>query len=67
MKGKVKWFNAEKGYGFISSEDGKDVFVHYSQILQDGYKSLEEGQTVTFEAVESDKGLQARNVDVSST
>ena len=55
MKGKVKWFNAEKGYGFISSEDGKDVFVHYSQILQDGYKSLEEGQTVTFEAVESDK------------
>lgn len=62
MKGKVKWFNAEKGYGFISSEDGKDVFVHYSQILQDGYKSLEEGQTVTFVAVESDKGLQARNV-----
>ena len=60
MKGKVKWFNAEKGYGFISSEDGKDVFVHYSQILQDGYKSLEEGQTVTFEAVESEKGLQAR-------
>ena len=57
MKGKVKWFNAEKGYGFISSEDGKDVFVHYSQILQDGYKSLEEGQTVTFEAVESEKGL----------
>lgn len=56
MKGKVKWFNAEKGYGFISSEDGKDVFVHYSQILQDGYKSLEEGQTVTFEAVESEKG-----------
>lgn len=65
--GKVKWFNAEKGYGFISSEDGKDVFVHYSQILQDGYKSLEEGQTVTFEAVESDKGLQARNVEVCSS
>ena len=67
MKGKVKWFNAEKGYGFISSEDGKDVFVHYSQILQDGYKSLEEGQTVTFEAVESEKGLQARNVEVWSS
>ena len=67
MKGKVKWFNAEKGYGFISSEDGKDVFVHYSQILQDGYKSLEEGQTVTFEAVESDNGLQARNVEVCSS
>lgn len=67
MKGKVKWFNAEKGYGFISSEDGKDVFVHYSQILQDGYKSLEEGQTVTFEAVESEKGLQVRNVEVCSS
>lgn len=63
MKGKVKWFNAEKGYGFISSEDGKDVFVHYSQILQEGYKSLEEGQVVEFEAVESQKGLQARNVE----
>ena len=67
MKGKVKWFNAEKGYGFISSEDGKDVFVHYSQILQDGYKSLEEGQTVTFEAVESEKGLQSLNVEVCSS
>lgn len=63
MKGKVKWFNAEKGYGFISSEDGKDVFVHYSQILQDGYKSLDEGQAVEFEAIESQKGLQARNVE----
>lgn len=63
MKGKVKWFNAEKGYGFISGEDGKDIFVHYSQILQDGYKSLDEGVEVTFDAVESDKGLQARNVE----
>lgn len=62
MKGKVKWFNAEKGYGFISQEDGKDIFVHYSQINQEGYKALEEGQEVEFEAVEQDKGLQARNV-----
>ena len=63
MKGKVKWFNAEKGFGFISGEDGKDIFVHYSQILADGYKSLDEGQEVTFEIVDSDKGLQARNVE----
>ena len=63
MKGKVKWFNAEKGYGFINGEDGKDIFVHYSHIQQEGYKSLEEGQEVTFDAVDSDKGLQARNVE----
>ena len=63
MKGKVKWFNAEKGYGFISGEDGKDIFVHYSQILQDGYKSLDEGVEVMFDAVDSDKGMQARNVE----
>lgn len=63
MKGKVKWFNAEKGYGFISGEDGKDIFVHYSHIVQEGYKSLEEGQPVSFSVVESDKGLQARNVE----
>lgn len=62
MKGKVKWFNAEKGFGFISNEEGKDIFVHYSQIEQDGYKSLEEGQPVEFEAVEVDKGLQAHKV-----
>lgn len=62
MKGKVKWFNAEKGYGFIAQEDGKDIFVHYSQINQEGYKLLEEGQEVEFEVVEQDKGLQARNV-----
>ena len=60
MKGKVKWFNAEKGYGFIN---GKDIFVHYSHIQQEGYKSLEEGQEVTFDTVDSDKGLQARNVE----
>ena len=56
MKGKVKWFNAEKGYGFINGEDGKDIFVHYSHIQQ-------EGQEVTFDTVDSDKGLQARNVE----
>lgn len=62
MKGKVKWFNAEKGFGFIAQKDGKDIFVHYSHINQEGYKSLEEGQEVTFDVVEVDKGLQARNV-----
>ncbi len=62
MKGKVKWFNTEKGYGFISGEDGKDIFVHYSHINQEGYKSLDEGQEVEFEVAELDKGLQARNV-----
>lgn len=63
MKGKVKWFNTEKGFGFISGEGDKDIFVHYSHINQEGYKSLEEGQDVTFEVMESDKGLQARNVE----
>ena len=62
MQGKVKWFNAEKGYGFITSEEGKDVFVHYSQIVQDGYKSLNEGEVVEFELYQSDRGLQAKNV-----
>ena len=62
--GKVKWFNAEKGYGFITGEDGKDIFVHYSSINQDGYRSLEEGQTVTYESVESPRGIQAANVTV---
>ncbi len=62
--GKVKWFNAEKGYGFITTDEGKDVFVHYSSIQADGFRSLEEGQTVTFEIVESDRGQQAANVTV---
>jgi cold shock protein len=60
--GKVKWFNAEKGYGFIASEDGKDVFVHYSAIQSEGFKTLEEGQEVTFEVVEGARGPQASNV-----
>ena len=52
MQGKVKWFNAEKGYGFIEGQDGKDVFVHFSAIVQDGFKTLDEGQEVEFEVVE---------------
>jgi CspA family cold shock protein len=62
-QGTVKWFNAEKGYGFISPDDGSaDVFVHYSAIGGAGYKSLEEGQAVTFEVEQSPKGPQASNV-----
>ena len=61
-KGTVKWFNGEKGYGFISRENGEDVFVHFSAINSDGYKTLEEGQAVEFEVVDGDKGPQAANV-----
>ncbi len=61
-KGTVKWFNAEKGYGFITGEDGKDVFVHFSAITGEGFKSLDEGQEVTFDLTEGPKGLQAANV-----
>ena len=60
--GKIKWFDNKKGFGFIEQEDGKDVFVHYSNISGDGFKSLEDGDAVEFEVVEGDKGLQARNV-----
>ena len=60
--GKVKWFNAEKGYGFIESESGTDVFVHFSAINMEGYKVLEEGATVQFEVVDGAKGPQATNV-----
>ena len=60
--GKVKWFNNEKGYGFIEYSDNEDIFVHYSSIRQDGYKSLNEGDQVQFNLVETSKGLQARNV-----
>ncbi|MFT8323068.1 MAG: cold-shock protein [Bacillus sp. (in: firmicutes)] len=60
--GKVKWFNAEKGFGFIESTEGQDVFVHFSAIQTDGFKTLEEGQDVTFEIVEGNRGPQASNV-----
>ncbi|MCA0991618.1 cold-shock protein [Bacillus hwajinpoensis] len=63
MQGKVKWFNNEKGFGFIEREDGDDVFVHFSAITGEGFKSLEEGQTVEFEIVEGARGPQAANVE----
>ncbi len=62
MTGKVKWFNSEKGYGFITTDEGNDIFAHYSQIQKDGFKSLEEGERVEFEVVDGDKGPQASNI-----
>ena len=62
MKGTVKWFNAEKGYGFITGEDGKDVFVHFSAIQDEGFKTLDEGQSVTYDLTEGQRGMQASNV-----
>ena len=62
MKGTVKWFNNQKGFGFICDENGKDVFVHYSGIQMEGFKSIEEGANVEFDVVESEKGPQAVNV-----
>ena len=62
MLGKVKWFSAEKGYGFIEREDGSDVFVHFSAIQDEGFKSLSEGQNVTFDIVYGNRGPQAANV-----
>ena len=62
MTGKVKWFNAEKGYGFIEREEGGDVFVHFSAIQGEGFKTLEEGQAVEFDVVEGNRGEQAANV-----
>jgi CspA family cold shock protein len=62
LRGTVKWFNNAKGYGFIGREDGPDVFVHYSAVTSEGYKSLSEGDAVEFEIVQGDKGPQAANV-----
>ncbi len=61
-KGTVKWFNAEKGYGFITGEDGNDVFVHFSAIVGEGFKSLDEGQAVTYDLQQGNRGMQAANV-----
>ncbi len=62
MNGKVKWFNAEKGFGFIEREGGEDVFVHFSAITGEGFKTLDEGQSVEFDVVEGPRGPQAANV-----
>ncbi|MCU0287371.1 MAG: cold-shock protein [Acidobacteria bacterium] len=64
LKGKVKWFDTKKGFGFIQSEDGNDVFVHYTSIMNEGFKNLEQGQEVTFELTEGKKGPQADSVRV---
>ncbi len=66
VKGKVKWFNEKKGYGFIEREGGGDVFVHFSAIKGDGFKTLTEGQLVEFEVVQGEKGPQAANVTAAS-
>ena len=64
MTGRVKWFNNEKGYGFIEYTENEDIFVHYSTIKQEGYKTLSEGQIIKFQLIETPKGLQALNVEV---
>lgn len=64
-KGTVKWFDTKKGFGFISCEDGSDVFVHFSAINNNGFKNLEEGQNVTFDVVDGQKGPQANNVTLA--
>ena len=64
VKGKVKWFNGKKGYGFISTDDGQDVFVHFSEIQSDGYRTLDEGQDVEFEVENDQRGLKAKTVVV---
>lgn len=64
-KGTVKWFNAEKGFGFITVEGGEDVFVHFSGLAMDGFKTLEDGQSVTFDTEKGNRGLQAVNVHIA--
>ncbi|MHC1685576.1 MAG: cold-shock protein [Clostridiaceae bacterium] len=64
MNGTVKWFNAEKGFGFVTGEDGNDAFAHFSQIKSDGFKSLDENQNVSYDVVKGPKGLQAENINV---
>ncbi len=64
MRGTVKWFDSNKGFGFIVSEEGEDIFVHHSDILQEGFKNLEDGQEVTFEKVQGEKGFQATEVKI---
>ena len=63
LKGTVKWFNDDKGFGFISAEDGNDYFAHFSQINKEGFKTLNEGEEVTFEITQGDKGPQAANIE----
>lgn len=67
MRGTVKWFNNDKGYGFIQYKEDNDIFVHYSMIQEDGYKSLNEGDVVEFDLIETDKGLQAIKVSKLNT
>ncbi|MCY6372157.1 cold shock domain-containing protein [Clostridium ganghwense] len=64
MTGTVKWFNGDKGFGFITTDEGNDVFAHFSQINKDGFKTLEEGQKVSFDVVEGAKGPQAENITI---
>ncbi len=64
MTGTVKWFNAEKGFGFITTDEGNDVFAHFSQINKEGFKTLDEGQKVSFDVVEGAKGPQAENITI---
>lgn len=64
-KGTVKWFNAQKGFGFICDEQGNDIFVHFSGLAMDGYKSLDDGQSVTFELADGNRGPQAVNVNIA--
>ena len=64
MNGTVKWFNAEKGFGFVTGEDGNDAFAHFSQIKSDGFKSLDENKKVSYDVVKGPKGLKAENINV---